>query len=204
MISSRPPNARSALQCGNRAIRIPAECSAHRRRSRPNTVVRTEDKPRQPSLSRPQGARPERQQLEANSGDRMKTKIARFLAVALSFSSFAAVAQQDPYASAYAESCAACTDPIWKVPPRHAAGWRGPSARRVRRSSIGLKGTSEFAGIQDLTLSYGKIHRVNDDGSIAKDNPFVDVEGALSSIWSWPPQPARFGVQRKDRPTLGN
>ena len=51
--------------------------------------------------------------------------------------------------------------------------------------SIGIKSTSEFAGIQDLTLPYGKIHRVNDDGSIPKDNPFVGVEGALASIWSY-------------------
>ena len=39
--------------------------------------------------------------------------------------------------------------------------------------SIGIKGGSEFAGVQDLSLPYGKIHRVNDDGTIPKDNPFV-------------------------------
>jgi aldose sugar dehydrogenase len=51
--------------------------------------------------------------------------------------------------------------------------------------SIGIKGGSEFAGVQDLSLPYGKIHRVNDDGSIPADNPFVKVPGALPSIWTY-------------------
>ena len=51
--------------------------------------------------------------------------------------------------------------------------------------SIGIKGGSEFAGVQDLSLPYGKIHRVNDDGSIPVDNPFVKVSGALPSIWTY-------------------
>ncbi len=51
--------------------------------------------------------------------------------------------------------------------------------------SIGMKGGSEFAGIQDLRLPYGKIHRVNDDGSIPADNPFVGTAGALPSIWTY-------------------
>lgn len=51
--------------------------------------------------------------------------------------------------------------------------------------SVGIKGANEAAGIQDLRLPYGKIHRVNDDGSIPKDNPFVSVSGAIPSIWSY-------------------
>jgi aldose sugar dehydrogenase len=51
--------------------------------------------------------------------------------------------------------------------------------------SIGIKGGSESAGIQDLALPYGKIHRLNDDGSIPSDNPFVSVRGALPSIWTY-------------------
>jgi aldose sugar dehydrogenase len=51
--------------------------------------------------------------------------------------------------------------------------------------SVGIKGASESAGIQDLGLPYGKIHRVNDDGTIPKDNPFVATSGALPSIWSY-------------------
>ena len=38
---------------------------------------------------------------------------------------------------------------------------------------------------QDLSKPTGKIHRVNDDGSVPKDNPFVTQAGALPSIWSY-------------------
>jgi glucose/arabinose dehydrogenase len=31
----------------------------------------------------------------------------------------------------------------------------------------------------------GKVHRVNDDGSAPKDNPFVNTPGAIASIWSY-------------------
>ncbi len=51
--------------------------------------------------------------------------------------------------------------------------------------SIGMKGASNFAGVQDLGLPYGKILRLNDDGSIPDDNPFVDTPGALPEIWTY-------------------
>ena len=51
--------------------------------------------------------------------------------------------------------------------------------------SVGMKGGSEFAGIQDLALPYGKIHRVNDDGSVPTDNPFVGTANALATIWTY-------------------
>jgi len=38
---------------------------------------------------------------------------------------------------------------------------------------------------QDLSTPIGKIHRVNDDGSVPKDNPFVNKEGAVPTIWSY-------------------
>ena len=38
---------------------------------------------------------------------------------------------------------------------------------------------------QDLSNPLGKIHRVNDDGSVPKDNPFVGQEGAVPTIWSY-------------------
>ena len=41
------------------------------------------------------------------------------------------------------------------------------------------------AAAQDLSTPVGKIHRVNDDGSAPKDNPFVDKQGAIPSIWSY-------------------
>ncbi len=38
---------------------------------------------------------------------------------------------------------------------------------------------------QDLSRPNGKVHRVNDDGSIPKDNPFVHQPGAMPSIWTY-------------------
>ena len=41
------------------------------------------------------------------------------------------------------------------------------------------------AAAQDLSTPIGKIHRVNDDGSVPKDNPFASKQGALPTIWSY-------------------
>src|SRR5581483_7647987 len=49
--------------------------------------------------------------------------------------------------------------------------------------SLGERGTMQNA--QDLKNPLGKIHRVNDDGTIPKDNPFVNRPDALPSIWSY-------------------
>jgi len=38
---------------------------------------------------------------------------------------------------------------------------------------------------QDLSTPLGKIHRVNDDGSVPKDNPFVGKGDAVPTIWSY-------------------
>ncbi len=38
---------------------------------------------------------------------------------------------------------------------------------------------------QELSNTIGKIVRINADGSIPKDNPFVEREGALPEIWSY-------------------
>lgn len=51
--------------------------------------------------------------------------------------------------------------------------------------SVGIKGLSNHHGIQDLRLPYGKIHRVNDDGTIPPDNPFTEDPDALDSTWSY-------------------
>jgi glucose/arabinose dehydrogenase len=66
--------------------------------------------------------------------------------------------------------------------------------------SIGIKGGSEFAGIQDLSLPFGKILRMNDDGSVPKDNPFVDAPNALKTIWTYghrSPQGLEFNRETK-------
>jgi glucose/arabinose dehydrogenase len=49
--------------------------------------------------------------------------------------------------------------------------------------TIGERGVP--ANGQDLTNPLGKIHRVNDDGSVPKDNPFVNKPGAVPTIWSY-------------------
>jgi aldose sugar dehydrogenase len=49
--------------------------------------------------------------------------------------------------------------------------------------SIGERGVPDNA--QNLSNPLGKVHRVNDDGSIPKDNPFVGKPGAVASIWSY-------------------
>ncbi|MDB5734982.1 MAG: yliI 4 [Alphaproteobacteria bacterium] len=43
----------------------------------------------------------------------------------------------------------------------------------------------DFQMSQNLASPLGKIHRLNDDGSIPKDNPFVNTPGALGSIWTY-------------------
>jgi glucose/arabinose dehydrogenase len=66
--------------------------------------------------------------------------------------------------------------------------------------SVGMKGTSNYMGIQDLSLPYGKIHRVHDDGRIPSDNPFIDEAGALKTIWSYghrSPQGLEFNLQTR-------
>lgn len=48
---------------------------------------------------------------------------------------------------------------------------------------VGERGRSENA--QDIANDCGKIHRINDDGSIPADNPFYNTAGASKSIWSY-------------------
>ena len=49
--------------------------------------------------------------------------------------------------------------------------------------SIGDRGHDRDA--QDLSSPYGKLHRVNDDGTAPADNPFAGRAGAVKSIWSY-------------------
>lgn len=50
--------------------------------------------------------------------------------------------------------------------------------------SIGERGNRD-ENPQDLTRDGGKIYRLNDDGSIPNDNPFIDSKGAKKAIWSY-------------------
>jgi glucose/arabinose dehydrogenase/cytochrome c5 len=66
--------------------------------------------------------------------------------------------------------------------------------------SAGIKANSESVGVQDLRLPYGKIHRMNDDGSVPADNPFVNVPGAVATIWTYghrSPQGLEFNRETK-------
>jgi len=49
--------------------------------------------------------------------------------------------------------------------------------------SIGERGTGTDA--QDLTRPNGKVHRINEDGTIPKDNPFVAQADAIKSIYTY-------------------
>lgn len=42
-----------------------------------------------------------------------------------------------------------------------------------------------YAGIQNLSLPYGKIFRMLDNGKIPSDNPFVTTPNALKTIWTY-------------------
>ncbi|MEO0504630.1 MAG: PQQ-dependent sugar dehydrogenase [Bacteroidota bacterium] len=50
--------------------------------------------------------------------------------------------------------------------------------------SIGDRGNRNM-NPQDVKRDGGKIYRINDDGSIPKDNPFVNTSGAKSAIFSY-------------------
>jgi len=50
--------------------------------------------------------------------------------------------------------------------------------------SVGDRGNRD-RNPQTLDNHCGKIHRVNDDGSIPEDNPFAGTEGAMASIYSY-------------------
>ena len=50
--------------------------------------------------------------------------------------------------------------------------------------SVGERG-EHFVNPQDIKRDGGKIYRLNDDGSIPKDNPFVGVSGAKEAIYTY-------------------
>lgn len=65
--------------------------------------------------------------------------------------------------------------------------------------SVGMKGPLEHIGVQDLSLPYGKIMRLHDDGRVPADNPYVNTPDALPEIWSFGhrnPQGLDYDVRR--------
>lgn len=78
---------------------------------------------------------------------------------------------------------------LWKAPAEnHTSGRVHFGVRIVFQDgymffSVGDRGS--MGGAQDLSLPNGKVYRIFDDGRIPEDNPFVDHEGAIASIWSY-------------------
>ncbi len=50
--------------------------------------------------------------------------------------------------------------------------------------SIGERGARDV-NPQDITRDGGKIYRINEDGSIPQDNPFVNIDGAITAAYSY-------------------
>lgn len=57
---------------------------------------------------------------------------------------------------------------------------------------------------QQLDTHFGKVIRLNDDGSVPKDNPFVGQEGALPEIWSYGHRNPQGIILAKDGRVLVN
>ncbi len=52
--------------------------------------------------------------------------------------------------------------------------------------TLGERSEEQFRGqAQDLDSHLGKVVRINPDGSVPQDNPFVGQDGALPEIWSY-------------------
>lgn len=77
---------------------------------------------------------------------------------------------------------------IWKQVPKVTG--KGHYSHRLVFSPdgkylfIGSGERQKFDPSQDMASNLGKIVRLNPDGSVPNDNPFVDEEGALPEIWS--------------------
>lgn len=77
---------------------------------------------------------------------------------------------------------------LWKASPTEKKGQHFGSRIEFDREgylfvTVGDRGQGHNA--QDITNYSGSVHRLNDDGSIPKDNPFYNVEGAIKSIFNY-------------------
>ena len=63
--------------------------------------------------------------------------------------------------------------------------WHPVPVRQGRAPVLQLGERGDMTNAQESIEALGKIHRVNDDGSIPKDNPFVNTPNALPSIWTY-------------------
>ncbi|MGL5081672.1 MAG: PQQ-dependent sugar dehydrogenase, partial [Microcoleaceae cyanobacterium] len=76
-------------------------------------------------------------------------------------------------------------DPTAAGPPDHYGGGLnfGPDGKLYL--TLGDKGFSAPERAQNLSLFEGKVLRMNKDGTIPQDNPFVNTPGALPEIWAY-------------------
>ena len=51
---------------------------------------------------------------------------------------------------------------------------------------ITIGGKASYSQLHELDTPYGKIHRVNDDGSVPKDNPFGNPWRKSPAVYSTP------------------
>ncbi len=82
------------------------------------------------------------------------------------------------------------TQVIWRQQPKVDGSYNHWGSRLVFRPDGTLFVTmgDRFAHLeraQDLSTTIGKIVRINPDGSVPRDNPFVSRSGALPEIWSY-------------------
>jgi aldose sugar dehydrogenase len=76
---------------------------------------------------------------------------------------------------------------IWRqVPKVEGAGHFGHRIAFDRNGHLWITSgeRQKFDPAQDMQSNLGKIVRLNDDGSVPKDNPFVDKGGVSAQIWS--------------------
>ncbi len=76
---------------------------------------------------------------------------------------------------------------IWRQSPKVDGG--GHYAHRIAFGADGYLWISsgdrqKFDPAQDMAANLGKIVRLNDDGSVPRDNPFVDRGGVTAQIWT--------------------
>jgi glucose/arabinose dehydrogenase len=80
------------------------------------------------------------------------------------------------------------TQTIWRQQPKVGSSLHWGSRLVFRADgtlfvTLGDRGTRDYA--QDLSTTVGKVVRINADGTIPKDNPFVGRDGVRPEIWSY-------------------
>jgi glucose/arabinose dehydrogenase len=77
---------------------------------------------------------------------------------------------------------------IWRQHPKVGGGLHWGSRLMFRSDgtlfvTLGDRGSRDYA--QDLSTTIGKIVRINGDGTIPRDNPFIGRDGVRPEIWSY-------------------